>query len=103
MRQAGVKIGFGTDPLGETYVQQAREFTIRREVFSPLDILRQATSMNAEILQRQDFLGCIKVGAHADLLIVEGDPLKDINLLAASGQHLRLIMRGGEIIKDELH
>jgi imidazolonepropionase-like amidohydrolase len=103
MRKAGVKIGFGTDLLGETYVQQAREFSIRREVFSPLEILRQATSMNAEILQRQDFLGCIKVGAHADILIVEGDPLKDINLLAASGKHLRLIMRAGEIIKDELH
>jgi imidazolonepropionase-like amidohydrolase len=103
MRKAGVKVGFGTDLLGETYVQQTREFSIRREVFSPLEILRQATSMNAEILQRQDLLGCIKVGAHADLLIVEGDPLKDINLLAASGKHLRLIMRAGEIIKDELH
>jgi imidazolonepropionase-like amidohydrolase len=103
MRKAGVKIGFGTDLLGETYVQQAREFSIRREVFSPLEILRQATSMNAEILQRQDLLGCIKVGAHADILIVEGDPLKDINLLAASGKYLRLIMRAGEIIKDELH
>jgi imidazolonepropionase-like amidohydrolase len=48
-------------------------------------------------------MSCIKVGAHADLLIVEGGPLKDINLLAAGGKHLRLIMRGGEIIKDELH
>jgi imidazolonepropionase-like amidohydrolase len=103
MRKAGVKIGFGTDLLGETYVQQTREFAIRREVFSPLEILRQATSMNAEILQRQDLLGCIKVGAHADILIIDGDPLKDINLLAVGGKHLRLIMRGGEIIKDELH
>ena len=52
MRQAGVKVGFGTDLLGEAYVQQCREFVIRREVFSPLDILRQATSGNAEILQQ---------------------------------------------------
>jgi imidazolonepropionase-like amidohydrolase len=103
MRKAGVKVGFGTDLLGETYVQQCREFTIRREVFSPVEILRQATSVNAEILQQQGRLGCIRVGAQADLLVVDGDPLVDIGLLADSGKHLRLIMRGGELIKDQLH
>ena len=102
MRKAGVRIGFGTDLLGEVYVQQCREFTIRREVFSPLEILRQVTSVNAEILQQQDRLGCIKPGAHADLLVVDGDPLKDIGLLADNGKQLRLIMRAGELIKDQL-
>jgi imidazolonepropionase-like amidohydrolase len=102
MSKAGVKMGFGTDLLGETYNQQCREFTIRREVFSPLEILRQATSVNAEIMQQKDLLGCVKVDAHADLLVVDGDPLTDINLLAASGAHLRLIMRGGEIVKNQL-
>lgn len=102
MRKAGVKIGFGTDLLGETYVQQTREFTIRREVFSPLEILRQATSVNAEILQKPDSLGCIKAGAYADLLVVDGDPLKDIGILADGGKQLRLIMRGGELIKDQI-
>jgi imidazolonepropionase-like amidohydrolase len=102
MRKTGVKIGFGTDLLGETYVQQSREFTIRREVFEPLEILRQATSMNAEILQQKDMLGCVKVGAHADLLVVDGDPLKDINLLAESGRRLPLIMRAGELVKNQL-
>lgn len=102
MRRAGVKIGFGTDLLGSTYPQQCREFTLRREVFSPLEILRQATSVNAEILQHKDALGCVKIGAHADLLLVDGDPLQDIGLLAASGRHLALIMRGGEIVKNGL-
>jgi imidazolonepropionase-like amidohydrolase len=102
MRKAGVQIGFGTDLLGETYVQQCREFTIRKEVFSPLEILRQATSNNAALLQHEGTLGCIKPGAHADLLVVDGDPLKDIALLAASGRYLRLIMRGGELIRNEL-
>ena len=102
MRKAGVKVGFGTDLLGETYMQQCREFTIRREVFEPVEILRQATSMNAEILQQQGMLGCVKVGAHADLLVVDGDPLKNIDLLAASGTHLRLIMRAGELVKNQL-
>ena len=102
MRKAGVKIGFGTDLLGETYVQQCREFSIRAQVFSPLEILRQATSVNAEILLQKDMLGCVKVGAHADLLIVDGDPLKDIDFLAAQGKHLRVIMRAGELIRNEL-
>jgi imidazolonepropionase-like amidohydrolase len=102
MRNAGVKIGFGTDLLGKTYVQQCREFTIRREVFSPLEILRQCTSMNAEILQMPDQLGCVKPGAFADLLVVDGDPLADISLLAANGQNLSLIVRGGEIVKNRL-
>ena len=100
MRGAKVKMGFGTDLLGETYDQQCREFTIRREVFSPFEILRQATSVSAEILMQEGKLGCIAPGAHADLLVVEGDPLADIGLLAASGDKLDLIMRAGEIIKD---
>jgi imidazolonepropionase-like amidohydrolase len=103
MRKAGVKIGFGTDLLGDTYVQQCREFTIRKQVFSPLEILRQATSVNAEILMQKDLLGCVKPGAHADLLVVDGDPLKDIELLAANGKNLRLIMRAGELIRNDFH
>ena len=103
LRKAGVQTGFGTDLLGETYVQQCREFTIRREVFSTLEILRQATSTNAELLQQTGRLGCVAPDAHADLLVVDGDPLKDIDLLAGSGRHLRVIMRAGELIKNELN
>lgn len=102
MRRAGVKVGFGTDLLGRTYVRQCREFAIRREVFSPLEILRQATSTNAEILMQQDRLGCIKAGAQADLLVVDGDPLADIGVLAADGRNLRVIMRAGEWVRNEL-
>jgi imidazolonepropionase-like amidohydrolase len=102
MRRAGVKIGFGTDLLGTAHVHQCREFAIRSEVFSPVEILRQATSVNAELLMQKDRLGCIKPGAQADLLVVEGDPLKDIGLLAANGSKLRLIMRAGELIRNQL-
>jgi imidazolonepropionase-like amidohydrolase len=102
MRRAGVKVGFGTDLLGAAYVSQCREFSIRREVFTPLEILRQATSVNAELLMQKDRLGCVKPGAHADLLVVDGDPLTDIELLAANGRNLRLILRGGKIVRNEL-
>ena len=102
MRNAGVKIGFGTDLLGKLYVRQCREFTIRREVFSPLEILRQATSNTADLMMLGDKLGCVKPDAWGDLLVVDGDPLADISLLAADGKNLRVIMRAGELVKNEL-
>jgi len=99
MRQAGVKVGFGTDLLGKTYTQQCREFLLRSEVFTPVEILRQATSMNAEMMMMSGRIGCVAAGAEADLLLVDGDPLSDIALLAADGRHLSVILRGGELIK----
>ena len=102
MRKAGVKLGLGTDLLGELYVQECREFTIRREVFSPVEILRQATSNNAEMMQLKGQLGCIAPGALADLLVVDGDPLEDIGRIAEDGKHLRAIVRAGEIVRNEL-
>ena len=44
-------------------------------------------------------LGCIAPGAHADLLVVDGDPLRDISLLAADGKNLRLIVRAGRWLR----
>jgi len=100
MRKAKVKLGYGTDLLGELYVQQCREFTLRREVFSPLELLRQATSLNAEMMMLEDKLGCVKPGAYADLIVVDGDPLKDIGLLAKDGKKLTTIVRAGELVKS---
>jgi imidazolonepropionase-like amidohydrolase len=99
MRKAKVKLGYGTDLLGELYVQQCREFTLRSEVFTPLELLRQATSINAEMMMLDGRIGCVKPGAHADLIVVDGDPLKDIGLLAKNGRKLTVIVRGGEVVK----
>jgi imidazolonepropionase-like amidohydrolase len=96
-------MGYGTDLLGATYDQQCREFEYRSEVFTPLEMLRQATSQGAEILMQEGKLGCVKPGAHADLIVVDGDPLKDIGLLGADGRKLDLIMRAGEIVKNRLN
>jgi imidazolonepropionase-like amidohydrolase len=102
MRRAGVKVCFGTDLLGSTYVQQCREFTLRSEVFTPVEILRQATSAPAEMMMMRGQIGCIEPGAHADLIVVDGDPLKDVALLAADGRSLRVIVRAGVVVKNEL-
>ena len=101
MKKAGCKIGFGTDLLGPQHTRHGTEFTLRKEVFTPLEILRQATSMNAEILNRSGEIGCISVGARADLIAVRGNPLDDIELLAAQGRNLSLIMRDGGLYKNE--
>ncbi|MFM2121322.1 MAG: hypothetical protein RL722_2790, partial [Pseudomonadota bacterium] len=99
MRHAGVKVAFGTDLLGRLHTQQCREFTLRSAVFTPLEILRQATSVAAEMMMMQGEIGCIAEGACADLLVVDGDPLTDISLLAANGQKLSTVVRGGEVIR----
>jgi imidazolonepropionase-like amidohydrolase len=47
-------------------------------------------------------LGCVEPGARADLIVVDGDPLADIGLLAADGRNLRAIVRAGQVVKDQL-
>jgi imidazolonepropionase-like amidohydrolase len=101
LRAAGAKVGFGTDLLGHLREMQSAEFTVRAEVERPADIIRSATSVNADLLQRPD-LGRIAVGATADLIVVEGDPLADIGVLARPAETLRLVMTDGRIRVDAL-
>jgi imidazolonepropionase-like amidohydrolase len=99
---AGVKLGFGTDLLGETHIAESKEFQLRARVQSPLDVLRSATLINAELLGKTGELGVIAPGGFADLLLVDGDPLENIGLTGGQGDHLDLIVRGGEIITNRL-
>ena len=99
MRAAGVKMGFGTDLIGDLHTRRGTEFTLRREVLTPFEILRSATSINGEILQMGGKLGVVQPGALADLLVVEGNPLEDISLLAAEGAHLTHIIVDGRFVK----
>ena len=102
-RQAGIKIGYGSDLLGELQNEQSREFLLRQEVMSPLEILRSATLVGAEIIRMDGKLGVIEQGAIADLLVVDGDPLKDLGLLQDQGAHLSLIMKEGVLHKNRIH
>ncbi|HZS82253.1 MAG TPA: amidohydrolase family protein [Stellaceae bacterium] len=99
---AGVPIGFGSDLLGQLQTDQSREFLIRAEAMSPLEIIRSATLVNARLLQREGELGVIAPGAFADLLVLDGDPLKDLGLLQDQGAHLRAIVKGGAFHKNRL-
>jgi imidazolonepropionase-like amidohydrolase len=103
-----VKLGFGTDLINslEMQARQNREFTLRARWFSPIEILRQATSGNAAILAmsgpRNPYpgaLGVIAPGAYADLLLINGDPLTDISILENPETAIALIMKDGHIFK----
>jgi imidazolonepropionase-like amidohydrolase len=100
LRAAGAKIGFGTDLLGAMHEHQLSEFAIRAQVLPAAEILRQATSINAELLNRSGELGVVAAGALADLIVVDGDPIADIGLLSGQGEAVLLVMRGGEICKN---
>ena len=95
LKAAGVKTGFGTDLFGDLQSEQSRELTIRAEVDSNIDVLRSATSVNAELLQMRGKLGCVKEGALADLLIVDGDPTKDLSILQQDGRYITHIFKAG--------
>jgi imidazolonepropionase-like amidohydrolase len=99
LQAAGVNIGFGTDLLGPMHRHQSREFVIRGEAMAPFDIIRSATIVNAELLNRSAELGVITPGARADLIAVDGDPLADISLLDGQGEHLSHIMKDGVFYK----
>jgi imidazolonepropionase-like amidohydrolase len=99
LQSAGVKIGYGTDLLGPMHRYQSREFVIRAEAMSSFDIIRSATIVNAELLNRPGELGVVAPGARADLIAVDADPLADISLLDGQGEHLTHIMKDGVFYK----
>lgn len=80
--KAGLKLGFGTD-MGVPdclHGENGKEFIIRHDLLgmSPLDILLQATRYSAEIAMIDNKVGTIEAGKAADLVVVDGNPLKDI-------------------------
>ena len=101
-KRAGVPVGYGSDLLGQLQVDQSREFALRREVLSPIEIIRQATLVGAEILRMPDKLGMVKPGAFADILVLDGDPIRKLELLAGQGEHLSVIMKAGRFHKNTL-
>ena len=99
MHQAGVPMGYGTDLLGWMGRDQSEEFALRAQVLPTIEVLKSATSVNAEILRRPD-LGHVAEGATADLILVAGDPLADISCLLGQGERIPLVLQDGAIVKD---
>lgn len=90
---AGVPVGFGSDLMGDLENEQLLGLRLQIEVAGVLNCLRSATSVNAALIQRAD-LGRIAVGARADLLLLDGDPIADPAALWDQ-QRPRLVVKGG--------
>lgn len=102
-KRAGVPVAYGSDLLGALQVEQSREFVIRKEVVAPIEIIRSATTIGARVLRQEGKLGTLKAGAFADLIVIDGDPLKNLELFLGEGQHLAAIMKGGVFHKNRLN
>lgn len=107
-----VNLAYGSDafgPLGGEH-RALMEFTSRKRWFTSLEILKQATSENARLFAlsgkinpyTEGKLGVIEKGAYADLLIYDENPLEDVEVIVNYKEHLKLIMKDGKIVKNEL-
>jgi imidazolonepropionase-like amidohydrolase len=110
-KEHGIKIVFGTDVVVNptACADQNKESAARLDWFTPAEILTQATANSGELLQLSGdrspypgIVGQIVKGAHADILLIDGNPLEDISILEDHDTVLDLIMKGGTIYKNEL-
>jgi imidazolonepropionase-like amidohydrolase len=111
-KKHNLKIVFGTDVVvnPKACADQSREFVERTKWFTPAEVLKQATSLSGELLQlsgeRSPYpgkIGVIEEGAHADLLLINGNPLEDISILRDHENTLALIMKAGKIYKNTVN
>lgn len=107
-----VKIAFGTDLLFDPTLgpKQGKFLAKLKRWFTPYEALKIATSTNAELLAlsgpRNPYqagpLGVVKEGAYADLILVNGNPLENLDLVADPAKNFAVIMKDGKIYKNAL-
>ena len=108
----GVKIVWGTDMIlmPELAERQGYMLTLMSKWYEPWEVLKLATSNAAELFKlsgpRNPYpnaaLGVIAEGAYADLILVDGNPLEDLDLIADPDRYFDLIMKDGQIYKNTL-
>ncbi|HEV8481938.1 MAG TPA: amidohydrolase family protein [Blastocatellia bacterium] len=97
--KAGVKIAFGTDAGVYPHGWNAKQFAhMVKWGLSPMQALQAATVNAADLLSWSDRIGVLETGKFADIIAVIGDPLADVSVMERVG----FVMKGGEIIKDNL-
>lgn len=93
--KAGVKIGAGTDVLGDMYTEM---MLLMKAGMPAMRVIETVTRINAEILQKADELGTLTSGKLADVIVVDGDPLKDIQAM----RKVSLVFKGGKLYRPEI-
>jgi imidazolonepropionase-like amidohydrolase len=97
--EAGVKIGSGSDLLGAPMSEKARELVLQAKVMGAMGAIVAATRTNAELFGLADRIGTVEEGKDADLIVVDGDPIADIGVLA-DRDRVRVVVKGGVVVKD---
>lgn len=93
----GVPIAFGTDAGVFPHGENAKEFFYMVEAGMPEDkALQSATIVNAEVLEMETQIGQIEKGFYADIIAVDGNPLKDIKTM----ENVTFVMKGGKVYKE---
>ncbi|KAK6217252.1 amidohydrolase [Colletotrichum tabaci] len=94
---AGVVICHGSDLLGPLQAEQSREFGIRRRALGDLEVLRSATVNAARMLRQEGFLGQVKGGFAADLVVLNGNPLEDVSILDEPEKSVLAVIKDGRV------
>jgi imidazolonepropionase-like amidohydrolase len=95
---SGVKVAFGTDAAVYPHGLNAHEFAVMVKLgLTPLQAIQAATLNAADLLGWSGKVGSLDPGAWADVVAVDGDPLKDVTAL----EHVKFVMKGGDVIKNE--
>jgi imidazolonepropionase-like amidohydrolase len=97
--KTGCVIGSGSDLLGPMQIYKARELELQAKVMGPMKAIVAATKINAEIIGCNTLVGTLEAGKMADLILVDGDPVKDIRILQNYNEKISMIMKGGEFYK----
>lgn len=98
--EAGVTICHGSDLLGPLWVEQSKEFGIRAQALSAKKILQGATVNAARMLRQEDFLGQIKEGFAADVLVLNANPLENITILDEPEKNILAVLKNGRVYKS---
>jgi imidazolonepropionase-like amidohydrolase len=99
--KAGVKVALGTDAAVYPHGLNAHEVDVYVNQFgmSPLAGIQTGTINAADLMGWTDRIGSIEPGKWADIIAIDGDPLKDVKIL----QHVNFVMKSGVVYKDETH
>ena len=110
-KQYQIKTAWGTDTLFNAHLatRQGAQLAKLKRWYTPPEILKMATGTNAELCAMSgprnpypNRLGVIEAGAYADILLVDGDPLTDIDLVSDPDNAFKIIMKDGQIYKNTL-
>lgn len=102
-RAEGVPVVFGTDLLGHMHGQQSGEFLLRLGAMTPVEALQSATITAARLMRLEGQVGQLVPGSFADLLLVDGEPTQELGMLADPARGIRLLMKGGRVVRHTLH